>query len=152
MAELSTATLRAAPEETDILPLRENYDPGLYRVTLAAIKAFVLDGFTATPSPVATEAGTAADLLTADAGKYIRWTSGSPKTLTVEPESTNPQSADSEWHIRNAGAGDLTIAEGSGVTVNVPAGGTLVLEEGMTVTIKRVAADEYDLLGQTVPV
>lgn len=99
---------------------------------------------------VTTETGTAANLLAADAGTYTRWTNTGAKTLTVQPDATEPQEVDSEWHIRNVGAADLTISEGSGVTVNAPNGGTLAVPQGGTVTLKCVATDEYDLLGQTV--
>lgn len=100
---------------------------------------------------VVTEASAAADLDPANDGKYQRWTNAGAKTLTVEPEATTAQPDDGEWHIRNVGAADLTIAAGAGVTINPPAGGTLVVAEDGTVTLKRVAADEFDLMGQTVP-
>jgi len=102
------------------------------------------------PAEVVTDATTARNVLAADMGKYIRFTSGSAKTLTAQPDATEPLQDNGEWHIRNAAAGDLTIVEGSGVTVNPPNGGTLVVPEGGTVTLKRVAEDEFDLLGQTV--
>jgi len=98
-----------------------------------------------------TVTGTSGNLSPANVGKYQRWTNGSAKTLTVQPESTTAQPGDGEWHIRNAGATDLEIAEGSGVTVNPPAGGTLLIPEGGTVTLKKVATDEFDLFGVTVP-
>lgn len=101
-------------------------------------------------APIQTEGGDYT-LAPGDVGNYIRMTDASAKALTIDPESTTAQPAAGEWHIRNAGAGDLTITEGSGVTVNPPADGTLVLAEGMTATLKRVDEDEYDLLGQTVP-
>lgn len=87
-----------------------------------------------------------------DVGNYIRLTDATAKTVSVDLEATTALPDDGEWHFRNAGAGDATFDPDVGVTINVPAGGTLVLEEGMTVTLKRVAADEFDLLGQTVPV
>lgn len=99
---------------------------------------------------VVTVSGTAHDLAAAENAQFLRFTNGSPKTLTVRPDSTEPLPENGEWHIRNAGAGDLTIVEGSGVTVNEPNGGTLVVPNGGTVTLKRVATDTFDLLGQTV--
>lgn len=90
------------------------------------------------------------DVASSDAGSYIRMTSGSAKTATFRPNSTHAMPTDGEWHFRCVG-GDLTLTPGSGVTLNVPAGGTLVLSDGMTVTVKRVAVDAYDVIGQTVP-
>lgn len=95
-------------------------------------------------------AGTTYDLLAADAGKYLRATNAGTKTFTVRDNADEDQPSSGEWHIRNAGAGDLTLVEDTAVTINVPAGGTLVLSQGMTATLKRVAVDEYDLIGQTV--
>lgn len=87
-----------------------------------------------------------------DVGNYIRLTDATAKTVSVDLEATTALPDNGEWHFRNAGAGDATFDPDVGVTINIPSGGTLVLEEGMTVTLKRVAADEFDLIGQTVPV
>lgn len=94
-------------------------------------------------------ADAASNLLAEDVSRYLRFTATSAKTLTVQPESTVPQQANAEWHIRNAAAANLTIAAGSGVTINAPYGGTLIVPPQATVTLKRVAADTYDLMGQT---
>jgi len=108
------------------------------------------------PAPVfaavGTVSGSSYDLLNGDGGKYLRFTSGSAKTVTVRPNSTHALDDDSEWHIRNVGANNLTLSPGSGVTINAPADGTLVVAPGGTVTLKRVAADTFDLFGQVVPV
>ena len=55
-----------------------------------------------------------------------------------------------EIHVRRAAAGDLTLIPGSGVSLNAPSGGTLVLTNNMTVTLKRVASNVWDVIGQTV--
>ncbi len=96
-----------------------------------------------------TKTGTAENLLAADVGAYQRFTATTAKTLTVRPDGTHALPADGEWHIRNAGAGTLTIVAGSGVTINSPAGGSLNVPPGGTVTLKRVALNELDLLGLT---
>lgn len=85
-----------------------------------------------------------------DQGNFIRLTGAAAKDIDVDPESTTPLPDNAEWHFRNVGAGDATFVEGSGVTINPPNSGTLVVPQGGTVTLKRVAADEFDLLGQTV--
>lgn len=43
-----------------------------------------------------------------------------------------------------------TLTPGAGVTLNPPSGGTLVMTNGMSVTLKRVAVDVWDVIGQTV--
>ena len=97
-----------------------------------------------------TISGTATDLLASHAGKYLRFTAVTAKTLTVQDNATEALTADMEFHIRNVGAGDLTLVEDTAVTINPPNGGTLDVPTGGTVTLKRVAVDEFDLLGQTV--
>lgn len=104
----------------------------------------------ASRSEVIMETGSSANLDPLKEGKYQRWTSSSPKTLTVQTESAAPLPADGEWHLRNVGEGDLTIAPAAGVDIFPPNGGTLVVPMGGTVTLKRVDVDEFDLLGQTV--
>ena len=99
---------------------------------------------------VTTIAAADTDLLASHAGQYLRFTNAAAKTLTVQPDATEPLTADIEFHIRNAGTADLTIIEDTGVTINPPNGGSLVVPTGGTVTLKRVAEDEFDLLGQTV--
>lgn len=101
-------------------------------------------------TPVVTISTTAEDLDPAHDGAYIRFTNAAAKALTVEPNSTTAQPTAGEWTLRNVGAGDLTITAGSGVTINAPSGGSLVLGTRMTCTLKRVATDEFDLIGQTV--
>jgi hypothetical protein len=91
-------------------------------------------------------------VLNSDAGSYLRFTNGSAKTCTFQEDANEALNDNVEFHIRCVGAGSLTLTPESGaVTLNPPAGGTLVLTDGMTVTVKRVAEDEFDVIGQTVP-
>ena len=85
-----------------------------------------------------------------DAGYYTRLTGTPAKNIGIELDATTALPADAEWHFRNVGAGDATIVPVVGVAVNVPNGGTLVIPQGGTVTLKRVATNTFDLLGQTV--
>lgn len=100
---------------------------------------------------VLAEASNAYSVGAADKGKYIRLTNAGAKTITVRDEAEHALPLNGEWHFRNAGVGDATFVPDAGVTVNAPAGGSLVVGEGGTVTLKRVAADEFDLMGSTLP-
>lgn len=111
----------------------------------------LLTGSAGARTPVISEAGTAVNLLNDNNGKYQRFTAVTAKVLTVRPNATHALTQDGEWHIRNAGAADLTITAGAGVTIHAPGGGTLVVPLHGSVTLKRVAVDEFDLIGQTVP-
>lgn len=102
------------------------------------------------PDPVTTVAGTSATAALADIGTYQRWTNTGAKAYTVPPQSTVAWTADAQITIRNAAAGNLTLTPGSGVSLNAPYLGTLVVPPGGTVVLKRGAADVWDVLGATV--
>ena len=107
---------------------------------------------TAAPAETVTESTTARNLGLTDAGKYIRHTNAGASTVTVPPQASVAWVADTEIHIRRVGAGNLTLTPGAGVTLNAPSGGTMVLTAAMSVTLKRIASDEWDVIGQTVAV
>jgi hypothetical protein len=90
-------------------------------------------------------------VLAADNNKYIRLTAAGTKTVTVQTEATQALPANGEWHFRNHGAGNATLTPSGGVTLNAPYGGTLVVPQGGSVTLKRIAADAFDVIGVTVP-
>lgn len=99
-------------------------------------------------APLDTEAGSSRTIEPADAGSYIRFTGTGAKTCTFD--DGEGYSADEEYHITNrAASGNLTLVESTGMTLNPPKGGTLVLEPGDTVTVKMIASDEADVFGST---
>lgn len=101
-------------------------------------------------APVIVDASTTRVLSLSDAGNYFRFISTLSVSCTVPAQSSVTWAAYTEIHIRRAGVGILTITGAPGVTVNPPGGGTLTLTAGMSITLKRVASDEWDLIGQTV--
>lgn len=97
---------------------------------------------------VVSEAGISRTATQADVGCYVRFTGAGAKTVTF----TLAQSWTSgqEIHITNrAASGLLTLAAGSGITLNPPKGGALVLAKGDAVTVKFVSASEADVMGST---
>lgn len=86
-------------------------------------------------------------------GTYNYFSSASAVTLTVQPYATAPIPYNAEYQIEARGAGGLTIVAGTdGVsTVNIipPKGGSLVLDQGDFVVLKRTGDDEYKLIGST---
>lgn len=99
---------------------------------------------------VVTETTASRTLLLTDAGKYLRFTSTSAKTCTVPPQGSVSWADDTEVHIRNSAASNLTLAPGSGVTLTAQYNGTLVIPPQGTVTLKRVASNSWDVMGVTV--
>lgn len=103
---------------------------------------------TASPAAltVADDAGTARTLALTDAGDYIRMDNGAANTVTVPPNSSVAFSTGTQVTVRQVGAGQTTIAAGSGVTINTPE--TLKLRgQHSTATLIKVATDEWDLMG-----
>lgn len=88
-------------------------------------------------------------VLATDASKYIRLTAAGAKTITIQTNATQALPDNADWHFRNAGAGDATISPAGGVTVNLPINGSLVIPQGGTITLKRIASNTFDLIGIT---
>lgn len=83
-------------------------------------------------------------------GTYNYFSDASAVTLTVQPESpTVVIPANAAYEIERRGAGDLTIVAGSGVTIFPPKGGSLILEDGDFVVLKRTSVNTYKLVGST---
>lgn len=104
----------------------------------------------ATPEPTINETTTARTLGLGDAGAYVRHTNAAASTCTVPPQSSVAWAVDAEITLRRSAAGNLTITPGVGVTLNAPSGGTLVMTNNMTVSLKRAGVDVWDVIGQTV--
>lgn len=80
---------------------------------------------------------------------YVRFLSATAASLIVPHSSTANFLTGAEIHIRSVGVGLVTIVPATDVTINTPFGGTLVLAgPGATVTVKNVAENEWDLMGQ----
>jgi hypothetical protein len=98
---------------------------------------------------IVTKSTSTFDLDPADVGKIVRATYVGTKTMTIQPEATLPQSANAFYYVTNRSSGLLTVALGSGVTLNKPAnaGGytTLQVQRGETIKITRVTTDNYDV-------
>ena len=96
---------------------------------------------------VITESGTSRTLAIGDTRTILRCTSGSATSITVPPSSSVLFSIGDTIVIRQAGAGQVTLVEGEGVTINTSS--TLkTLGQHASVAITKVAADEWDMTGE----
>lgn len=93
-------------------------------------------------SAIVTESTTSRTLALTDAQKYIRCTNGSATTITVPPQTDVAWTAATEILIEQAGAGQVTIAAGSGVTIRTSQT-LLSAAQYSQLTLKRVAEDEW---------
>lgn len=91
---------------------------------------------------------TSRTLALTDAWNYLRPGTTGSITLTVPTNSSAAFEIGTEITVR--ALGNVTLAAASGVTLNAPSGGTLNMTARMTVTLKKVATNEWDVIGQTV--
>lgn len=91
---------------------------------------------------------TSRTLALTDAWNYVRPGTTSAITLTVPTNASVAFEIGTEITIR--ASGNITLAAASGVTLLAPAGGSLNMTARMTVTLKKVGADVWDVIGQTV--
>jgi hypothetical protein len=98
---------------------------------------------------VVTDATTARTLGLTDAQKYLRFTNAGAVAVTVPLQATVAWAADTEIILFQSGTGPITVAGAVGVTINTPE--TLVSgKRYATMTLKRVASNEWDLSGNLV--
>ena len=101
------------------------------------------------PAPVAHISAAAHAVTADDAGVYLRFEAAGAKTATFDGAGA-VFAQSQEYHFANrAASGDLTLIVAGGITLNVPKGGTLVLEPGDTVTVKFVGGTNADVFGST---
>lgn len=91
---------------------------------------------------------TSRTLALTDAWNYVRPGTTSAITLTVPTNASVAFDVGTEITVR--ALGNIALAAASGVTLNAPSGGTLNMTARMTVTLKKVATNEWDVIGQTV--
>jgi len=91
---------------------------------------------------------TSRTLALTDAWNYVRPGTTSAITLTVPTNASVAFEIGTEITVR--ALGNVTLAAASGVTLNAPSGGTLSMTARMTVTLKKVGTNEWDVIGQTV--
>jgi hypothetical protein len=103
---------------------------------------------TPVPSPVETVTGTTFTPATANANRYMRCTNPAGCVVTIPANAAVSYPTGTELHFRQVGAEGLIFTGAVGVTVNTPDGfDNATAAVGSTVTIKKVAANEWDLFG-----
>lgn len=102
---------------------------------------------------VESDSDTTYDFSLADAAsKWKMLASASPVTATIPPQASVPWPADTYIEVCQGGAGTVTLAPGSGVTLSVNAELSLVLNGQYAVTgIKLVGLNSWIAFGNLVP-
>lgn len=99
--------------------------------------------------PVITESATTRTLVLSDAGAYILCSHASGCAITVPPQSSVEWPDGCEIHGRGS-LGNVTFVEGSGVTIDIPAGETLAATAKTAWMLKREAENSWALIGNLV--
>lgn len=145
MANKKISDLDAAGTLTDA-DLAELEQPGeaagtrSRKVTLALLRAFALR------SPENAQTGASYTLVLTDAFKLVTMGNASANTLTVPPNSSVAFPVGTRIDLGQDGAGQTTVAAGSGVTIRTPETLKLRKQWAKATLIKR-ATDTWDLEG-----
>lgn len=93
------------------------------------------------------QTGTTYTLVLADAHKFVTLSNASAITLTVPPNSSVAFETGDQVNLMQLGAGQVTVAAGSGVTLR--SAGSLVKTSAQyaVATLVKIASDEWVLLG-----
>ena len=93
------------------------------------------------------QTGTSYTLVLADVGKLITLSNAAAITLTVPPNSSAAFPTGTQITITQTGAGQVTVAEGSGVTVNSADAALGLRAQYSTATLIKTATDTWLLIG-----
>ena len=91
------------------------------------------------------QTGTTYSPILSDNGKLITLDNANPITLTVAPNSTYAFAIGAQINIQAIGAGQVTVAGGSGVTINGT--GTKLRVQWSAATLVKMGTDSWTLIG-----
>lgn len=97
--------------------------------------------------PINAQTGTTYTLVIGDDGKLVTLSNAGAITLTVPPNSSVAFPVGAEIDLAQLGAGQVTVAPGSGVTINSYQGKTNTAGQYAGATVKQTAANSWLLIG-----
>lgn len=146
-AKLASGAVTAAKIGTDAVTTVKIQDNAVTQAKLAdrTVGSAELDNLTFNA-----QTGTTYTLVLADAHKLVTLNNSSAITLTVPPNSSVAFETGDQVNLLQLGAGQVTVAAGSGVTLR--AQGTRVKLNGQyaLATLVKIGTDEWVLVGNTV--
>jgi hypothetical protein len=95
------------------------------------------------------QTGTTYTLVLADAHKLVTQSNASGITTTVPPNSSVAFEIGDQVNLLQLGAGQVTVAAGSGVTIRSQGSKLKLNGQYSTATLVKIAADEWVLIGNT---
>ncbi len=99
------------------------------------------------PLQINAQTGTTYTFVLADAGKMVTSSNGSAQTLTVPPNSSVAYATGTQIIVQAIGSGTVTLAEGSGVTINSKDDNKDIDGQYAAATLIKTATNVWSLIG-----
>ena len=146
-AKLASGAVTAAKIGTDAVTTAKIQDNAVTQAKLAdrVIGSAEYDSLT-----LNAQTGTTYTLVLADAHKVVTLSNASGITLTVPPNSSVAFEIGDQVNLLQLGAGQVTVAAGSGVTLRAQGSKVKLNGQYAIGTLVKIATDEWVLVGNTV--
>jgi len=140
------ATSKTTPVDADEIPLVDSAASNvLKKLTWSNLKAAIAIALSAITAN--NQTGTTYTLVLGDAGEVIELNNASAITLTVPPNSSVAFPIGTIVELWQQGAGQVTVAAGSGVTIRSPGAKLKLSAQYASATLRKRATDEWALEG-----
>ena len=109
--------------------------------------SLTVSGALVAPLQISANTNTTYTFVAGDAGKLVTSNNGSAQTLTVPPNSSVAFDVGTTITVIGIGAGKVTLAQGSGVTINSVDSEKAINGQHASVTLIKTATDTWQLIG-----
>ena len=116
-------------------------------LTSVTVTGAVTAGSVVAPLAINAQTGTTYTFVAGDASKLVTASNGSAQTYTVPPNSGVAFAVGTAITVIGIGAGKVTLAQGSGVTINSKDSDKAIDGQHASVTIIKTATDTWQLIG-----
>ena len=115
--------------------------------SVGTLTSLTVSGGLVAPLQINAQTGTTYTFVLGDAGKLVTSSNASAQTLTVPPNSSVAYTVGTQILVTQVGAGRLTLAEGSGVTINSGDSMKSLSDQYCLVSLIKTATDTWLLMG-----
>lgn len=138
------------PDWYPVLKFMERLQP-LDDIDYTALLATIAATYSPILRTINDQTGTTYTFVLTDSGKYCRFANASAVTVTVPPNSSVAFSIGAQIDVFQSGAGKVTFAQGSGVTINSVASNKALSAQYAGGTLVKTATNVWDLVGSLIP-
>jgi len=115
--------------------------------SVGTLTSLAVSGGIVAPLQITANTNTTYTLVAGDAGKLVTSNNGSAQTLTVPPNSSVAFDIGTTITVLGIGAGKVTLAQGSGVTINSKDSNKALAAQHCSGTLIKTATDTWQLIG-----